>query len=241
MKCALCREEKSVCKSHIIPEFLYTPLYDDKNHKFMVVSTDPNEFNRNPSQGVYEKLLCRDCETVLGVYESYAKGVLLQKIKEGITSSGKRFVVSGLDYAKVKLFLLSILWRAGITTRPEFSIVKLRKHSEILRQMILDQQPGESYEYGCFLHVPLFKGRVVEDMIFPPTIIRFQNQRGYKFMFGGLFWYFFVSSHTEQLPTELKQKFLSKDGHLSVYKESKHLEKYLNEYAMDLKQGGKIP
>jgi hypothetical protein len=37
-QCKLCRLPRQLRKSHIIPEFMYTSMYDDK-HRFHVVST----------------------------------------------------------------------------------------------------------------------------------------------------------------------------------------------------------
>lgn len=36
--CKLCLKEKELMFSHIIPEFFYEPMYDEK-HRFMQIST----------------------------------------------------------------------------------------------------------------------------------------------------------------------------------------------------------
>jgi hypothetical protein len=36
-KCALCRQERPLRKSHVIPEFMFGPLYDEK-HRFYGIS-----------------------------------------------------------------------------------------------------------------------------------------------------------------------------------------------------------
>jgi hypothetical protein len=50
--------------------------------------------------------------------------------------------INGLDYAMFKLFHLSVLWRAGVSTREEFRNVKLGSHEDVIRQMLLRDDPG---------------------------------------------------------------------------------------------------
>jgi len=57
----------------------------------------------------------------------------------------------GIDYKLFKLFQLSLLWRAGVSDRPIFKEVALGRHQEILRRMLLDDDPGESHKYGCIM------------------------------------------------------------------------------------------
>jgi len=54
------------------------------------------------------------------------------------------------DYKKMKLFQLSILWRAAEATGEFFSAVILpTHHRERLRQMLLTEKPGADHEYFC--------------------------------------------------------------------------------------------
>ena len=54
------------------------------------------------------------------------------------------------DYKKMKLFQLSILWRAAEATGEFFSAVILpTHHRERLRQMLLTENPGADHEYFC--------------------------------------------------------------------------------------------
>src|SRR6516225_11959807 len=73
-KCALCREERPLRRSHVIPEFMFRPLYD-KKHRFWGVSNIPTKPNRIFQKGPREKLLCNECEQRLSRYESNASDV----------------------------------------------------------------------------------------------------------------------------------------------------------------------
>ena len=73
-KCALCREDRPLRKSHVIPEFMFRPLYDEK-HRFWGVSNIPTKRNRIFQKGPREKLLCERCEQRLSHHGSYASEV----------------------------------------------------------------------------------------------------------------------------------------------------------------------
>jgi len=44
MVCRLCQKEKPLVQSHVIPEFLYRPLYDEK-HRAVEAKLVPRGFN----------------------------------------------------------------------------------------------------------------------------------------------------------------------------------------------------
>ncbi len=60
--------------SHIIPEFIYSPIYDDK-HRMVLLETD-ERYASFQQKGIREHLLCQDCETKVSKWETYARGVL---------------------------------------------------------------------------------------------------------------------------------------------------------------------
>ena len=56
------------------------------------------------------------------------------------------------DYAKLKLFFLSVLWRSGASSQPFFKSVDLGPHNmEIIRKAILESNPGDSDFYATVL------------------------------------------------------------------------------------------
>lgn len=112
--CALCQEENSLCDSHLIPEFFYDPLYDEK-HRFNLLSAEPGQRLRFQKKGVKEPLLCVDCDTKkISRLERYARGVFFGGQEIAIQNARDRIIVTGLDYQTLKLFQLSILWRDGV-------------------------------------------------------------------------------------------------------------------------------
>jgi hypothetical protein len=123
--CALCLQPLELQRSHIIPEFLYESLYDDK-HRLQVLSVLPDEPNWREQRGLRERLLCADCEGRLSKWERYASLVLKGGLPITYRREGNVVFISGLDYVQFKLFQLSVLWRAGASTLQFFEKVSPR-------------------------------------------------------------------------------------------------------------------
>ena len=148
MKCKLCQHEKELCDSHIIPEFFYDLLYDN-NHRIKRISIDPDiNIKRVYEQnGLREKLLCKNCEGILNKFETYACELWRNQF---LNISNQFNCLNGIDYQKFKLFLISIIWRCGITTNSHFNI-DLGIHQEKMRDMLYNNNPGNYDEYGCLI------------------------------------------------------------------------------------------
>lgn len=59
-------------------------------------------------------------------------------------------VIEGLDGKRLRLFLLSVLWRAAATTQPEFEAVKISKEKlGRLQQMLVSREPDPLYLFPC--------------------------------------------------------------------------------------------
>lgn len=201
MQCKLCLQEKLLIKkSHIIPDFMYEGLFDDKHRiaqKNFVINRDSL-----PANGVYDKhILCANCDNnIIGGYESYAARELFKPSMNGFIDTLKQkldnfsgditnVTISRINYQKAKLFLLSILWRANISTHPLFKFVNLDiTTSEQIRQMLYSGLPCKSnlFEVSVAAFIP--DGTRPYFSIGPPRMISFQgNQSYYAFYYNFLF------------------------------------------------------
>ena len=213
MSCRFCKEEKILRNSHIIPEFIYKPLYDEK-HRFNVLSNLGAKRPPKLQKGVRERLLCTDCEGHISQFEQYASHVFSGRA--GVTASrqGNFVQLDGLDYRKLKLFALSVLWRAGVSSLGFFGKVSLGVHEPRIRRMILEGDPGLPSDYPFVMSLVVFENIVQTDIIMQPTWTRANGHRGYRFVFGGIAWIYIVSSHS--LPIEARTAALSDNGKISM-------------------------
>jgi hypothetical protein len=72
--CRICRQPSVLQNSHVIPEWGYRRLYDDKHRMIALRSGGRQPASADYMQkGIRERLLCKRCETRLSRYEKYAR------------------------------------------------------------------------------------------------------------------------------------------------------------------------
>ena len=197
--CALCHKTAPLCDSHIVPEFLYRDTYDEK-HRARMLRSD-NIRNVLLQKGIRERLLCRDCEQFIN--DNYEKPFNRMWFRSpGIPEieEGQLVELTGLDYGAFKLFHLSILWRASVSTNHAFAEVSLGdRHSEAVREMILTGDPGPRFRYGILGALMLDPGslNVCHSLIVGPSVSRIEGHRTYLIVYGGCAWNIVVSSHQQ--------------------------------------------
>ena len=238
VNCQLCQRDTELQNSHIIPEFIYTPLYDEK-HRFHVLSNLPAKKNAKEQKGLREPLLCKDCETHISRYERYASLVFLGRAKVTSKREGKLVHLAGLKYACFKLFALSVLWRAGVSSLKVFEQVSLGPHEMQLRRMLQDDDPGPSAVYPFMMCPVVHENEVQTDFIMQPTCTRAEGHFGYRFVFGGVAWIYIVSSHSP--PKNFRAATLSEEGSTTMLISDMGNMPFIAEFIKELNAAGKIP
>lgn len=200
MKCRLCQNDRKLCDSHIVPEFLYGDLYNAQ-HKLMGITGKGNKGWKPLQKGIREYLFCSACEQHLN--EKYEKPFLKQwtidsplpgHIKQDSTYSAV------YDYQTFKLFHLSILFRSSVSFLPTFQEVNLGRHEERIRNMLIIEDPGQEWEYPILAFAVLNgRGKVEKRLISRPICGRHEGHRAYGQIYGGAMWWILVSSHRNDL------------------------------------------
>ncbi len=189
-------------------------------------------------KGIYEKLLCEECEIKISKFESYASGVLFGGPELTIKKTTIGIKVSGVNYEKFKLFQLSILWRIAVSKRDEFSNIGLGPHQEVIRKMILSENPAKQHLYGC---VHVFSPKILEfttELILPPEHVKIDGHNCFRTLLGGVFWLFIVSSHSRQF--SMSDFYLSESGDLHLIYDKDKMLNYMNAFAHNLKKSGNL-
>lgn len=235
--CRLCQNERPLKNSHIIPEFIYAPLYDDK-HRFHVLSKLETSGPAKLQKGIREPLLCEECEATLSKYERYMSLILSGQIQVSSHRTDKLVIIEGLDYKQFRLFGLSVLWRASVSSLSFFDQVSLGPHEEILRRMILAADAGKRDKYPFVLAPVVHEEKLQTDLIMQPTWTRADGHYGYRFVFGGLAWIFLVSSHPP--PHLLANAAVSEKGRTVMLISDIGNMPFITEFAQELVQSGKL-
>jgi hypothetical protein len=213
MPCALCQVDRELQNSHIFPEFLYRYVYDTK-HRLEVLDLGAGTVLEGMQQGLRERLLCRFCEQLIGRWEHYASQLLFHRRQSSPHFDGQSVVIGGVDYPKFKLFLLSLLWRAGVSTLPAFRNVRLGPHEERLRLMLLAADPGPTHSYPTLIRLFLIHTELARASIIPPWRRRVGSHKAYSSVFAGILCTWVVSSHVS--PSQVHPGVLSTDGQLPL-------------------------
>ena len=190
--CALCLKPAQLRRSHIIPEFFYSSLYEVTQGRTLTTrSAIHRRRNEVRQKGYYERLLCGPCESKISQWERYMSHLWYGKTPAKTRIENMLAHVEGIDYHKLKLFQLSVLWRAGVSTLPIFEKVNLGHHEKRLRAMLLAADPGDWNNYPCVLTWLNLDGRPLNDLIVEPTPCRgLVHGWAYTFVFGGFLWSF---------------------------------------------------
>ena len=237
MKCKLCNKETEIINSHIIPEFFYIPLYDEK-HRFRQLSTSLEKIKKYEQKGIREKLLCSECENNFSKLEGYAARLFNKDYTISAEYNNDNVLFHGIDYKKFKLFQLSILWRASVSSLPFFSQINIGPYERKIKMMLIDKKPGEFYECGCVMvfHLSIEK-EIMNGIILNPYSFRSYSHRSYCFVFGSILWVFIVSKHSSSFIH--KEYFLQENGSLKVRRTLGN--KFLQNIVSEVNKAGKLP
>lgn len=139
MLCRGCGLEAKLIDAHIVPQWVSRDLRSDESHLKVIKKGD--ERASRSWTGIYDKtILCRSCDQYLGTFDEYGKKVLLGDQFPRVPISRKGIVagwdIKGVDVTRFQKFLLSILWRASISSHDVYKAMKLGPHEEVLRDYL---------------------------------------------------------------------------------------------------------
>lgn len=157
MICKLTGKSGPGIKAHIVPEAFY--LINADRDSLRLLTNTSGRFPKRSPVGLYDaSMVTADGEAVFGPWDNYAADLLLNHFTdaEPLTQTdtgviGYRF--ASYDYHKLKLFFLSVLWRAGASSHEFFKRVELGEHFDVLRNHLLTADPGIPDDYSVVLAV----------------------------------------------------------------------------------------
>jgi hypothetical protein len=223
-KCRLCgKSSKLIKKSHIIPNFMYKGMMDNKNR--MLIANLKNIYAppQYRQSGIHEKyILCAKCEELFSKLERYTAHILFGNPTKDPASFEKRLgsdgirsiMIKNIDYSKLKLCLLSILWRAHICSDKFFKNINIGENESEIKKMLLENDPKEE---------DLFKISIIGTQGIDDKPLRLLLDPSVKNMGGGYLAMFFINGFFYFINLEPKSDFkifekvfLKKSGELEV-------------------------
>lgn len=196
--CRLCQKATYLVESHIVSKFLLrrNGLIGKPKAKFDIICpADSNESDLHRQDGIKEYLLCGRCDNQkFGTWERYASQQFSRAKPQFEDARMPGFVWQGLDYAQMKLFFLSILWRMGIASHQFYGHVQLGKHEKHLRRMLMEEDPMESWRYGCAIGYLRFGDKTLDGVFSQPQMSSIEDGLTcIRFVMDGLVYFFYLT------------------------------------------------
>lgn len=153
----------SLIDCHLIPKafYKYTKKQADNlgaynQHMLMVTNTKNQQPRSKIWIGWYDKnLVCSKCEKIFTPYDDYAIQILLKKEKDHKPLISKKDVVAwkinNYNYAKLKLFIIAVMWRLGASNLPQFKKINLESDLDKARYLIINNNSGNENDFSFVL------------------------------------------------------------------------------------------
>jgi len=216
--CRLCGTHTKLCESHIVPEFCYS--YEKSGHKrftleWLVPAEGGLPEERKIQKGYREYLLCLACEQAINKYEKVFWTFWRTKILSIPSfTPGEDVVIRGVDYHSIKLFILSVFWRASVSGLFG-EAMSLGPYAEKLRLILFEDRAVDQTHYIMWGNLIVDDtGQLFHGLVTQPATRRFDKVQGYSMHFAGCEWTVVMSDHWVPRHLEPLQRALSEDGRL---------------------------
>ena len=155
MICKLCGSDKKLIEAHIIPRSFHRIKPNEKDPIRLITNVE-GRYTQKVPKGVYDAtIVCEDCERRFSSWDDYGDEIFLKSWDkfEELVHHGEviGYSLPEYDCPKLKLFFLSVLWRAAVSSHVMFASIDLGPREPILRKSILNSDPGDIDYFGVVL------------------------------------------------------------------------------------------
>lgn len=171
-KCRFCgQEHKKLVKAHIIPRSLFKLISKSGNYSVYFEVRKAGVKTAYKQAGIYdESILCEGCEARFTPWDTHGCKVItrprggkdIYRDPQGYECG---FVLHDADYNLLRRFLLSVLWRASVSSLPFFKGVDLGPYEDRIREILRTGEPLDAETYSSILIHPIGQQ-------YPGTILR---------------------------------------------------------------------
>ena len=145
--CRWCGDKHQLIRAHIIPRSFYDDVRGDTDQVLML-SPDKSKYTSVTQSGVFDSgILCATCDGLLGRFDDYGRAIFKRvptDQQDLIVDRDRMPIGFNLrcdDVQRAQKFLLSVLWRASVTSNDFFSNVNLGdKYEARIREIIQNDE-----------------------------------------------------------------------------------------------------
>lgn len=151
--CRFCEQPSKLIKAHIIPEVFFRRLRDGDRAPLLLKQR--THIKRAPI-GIYDsEILCADCDGLFAPWDDYAQSVLSPNLDPATQyMSGSQiagWTIPTYRYDLLKLFFVSLLWRASVSRHDFYRRIRLGSLEILAKEMIAEVDPGSYEQFGIIL------------------------------------------------------------------------------------------
>jgi len=181
MRCQLCGEDRKLIEAHILPRSFFG-IDPAERQPSRLVTNVAGRYGRKMPKGAYDpSIVCEECERRFSAWDDYGAELFLQRWDEfeRLEHLGEHvgYRLATFDYNRLKMFFLSVLWRAAVSSHEMFYAVKVGPYGEALKRAVIDSRPGGPDEFAVALQA--FDSTDVG--MLNPMAERFEGVRYYRF------------------------------------------------------------
>ena len=178
--CRLCRMDSELRLSHIIPRFMFRPM--SRLTQETPMRFGPQERTDQPGH-LKEYMLCEACERKFSNYERPASEFLCALNEIRNETAVRPIRRTSLDYGRLKLFFLSLLWRCIVCANGIVRRVDLGPRLGSLTTLLMGGDPGAENEFPIMLRLLAESKEAKNAVLTVPEPMRRNGRYGYQ-MYG---------------------------------------------------------
>jgi len=155
MSCKFCGAHKPLIKAHVVPAGFFRRLRHGNRPPRMLTNIN-GVYPKKAPTGVYDtSIVCAECEAQFGPWDDYAQQLLQDEPLNGRKMYvGRELVayeVPGYGYEALKLFFVSLLWRASASSHSFYGKIRLGPFERRAKELIKRRVPGGPEEFSVVL------------------------------------------------------------------------------------------
>jgi hypothetical protein len=187
--CKFCgRSDRPLVNAHIIPRSFFRIVRADAKYSVAVKAQGNALVPHFTQAGFADKnILCESCEKLFTPWDTYGFEVLSRKRKpeDDIYVDGMLWGtrIHGLDFTLFQKFVLSVLWRASVSSHAFFTKVELGPYTDKIRSYLREQSIDPAPEYAVLLFS--LTGQPFRPLIITPAPVSLDGIRFYRLNFPG--------------------------------------------------------
>ena len=175
--CNFCHQSGREVKAHVIPEAFFRAIKDED------AVLKQRELGRHPKKmptGVYDtKIWCEKCEKKYGCWDNYAIPILLKPLSE-FTALPSAFELEIKSSKSIRLFFVSMLWRASTSTQRLFRNVSLGPFEDLAKKILISENFECIHHFSTVISSSGHDGKLIAE----PVRLRHDEINFYRFYLG---------------------------------------------------------